>query len=179
MDPLLRRLFLLEIAQQCRLILRAERDLGEALASLDPRDMESTSTAVWLAIQGILVSAANISKILWGSGGKLAAERKELRGLLGVTDSSWLRSTDLQDDFEHFDERLETWFHERGGGEGFPGRSIGEAPDRATQYGIFEPNPRVVTFVGHSTPIPRLVAEVRTILPLAWEAAQYPRDPSA
>ena len=50
-------------------------------------------TRKWLALQGIVVSAANVGKLLWGSRGtqgkpgKFEAERKPLRDSLSVEDS--------------------------------------------------------------------------------------------
>jgi hypothetical protein len=54
----------------------------------------------------------NLSKLLWGSGGKgldrerAEAERAELREPLGVTDRTALKSSTVRNRFEHFDQRL-------------------------------------------------------------------------
>lgn len=69
----------------------------------------------WCAIQNMLNAAANISKALWGQGGKLAAERKELRDSIEVLDDSPLRSVTMRNIFEHFDERLDKWWKESKG----------------------------------------------------------------
>jgi hypothetical protein len=95
-----------ELRMQCVLVLIGADQLDEAMKDDGRREY------VWAALQSILVSSANISKFLWGSGRnkpKLEAERKPLRDLLAVDDSSALNSTDLRNDFEHFDERIEKW----------------------------------------------------------------------
>ena len=45
-------------------------------------------TVVFYATQNLLNAAANVSQALWGQGGSLSAERKELRDSIGITDDS-------------------------------------------------------------------------------------------
>ncbi len=52
----------------------------------------------------MLNARANISKALWGSGGRLASERAELRASIDVSDDSPLRYVGMRNKFEHFDE---------------------------------------------------------------------------
>ena len=84
---------------------------------------------LWLALQGIVVAAANVSKLLWGSGrdtAKTARQRKPLRDALGVTESSPLKDVTLRNQFEHYDEKLEKWSKETAGtGEPYVSRNIG------------------------------------------------------
>ncbi len=115
-----------EIEFQCKFAIMAAERLTEALT---PRDRTSTqmewatnpklvpgyrTTCAWEALQTILVSAANISKLLWGSrSGKesvrrdRAAKRKPLRDRLHVQDGSPIESLRVRNQFEHFDEKLE------------------------------------------------------------------------
>ena len=58
----------------------------------------------------MLNAGANISKAFWGSGGKLAVERKPLRDSIGIDDKSPLRAVTMRNNFEHFDERIDRWW---------------------------------------------------------------------
>ena len=68
---------------------------------------------IWFCLQNILVSVANLSKLLWPTGRNPSefsrAIRSELRSSLRVTEDSPLKSRRFRNDFEHFDERLEEW----------------------------------------------------------------------
>jgi len=67
-------------------------------------------TNIWPSVTALLVAAANMSKLMWGQAGKLAAERKPLRDSIGVEDTSPLRQTSMRNHYEHFDERLDEWW---------------------------------------------------------------------
>src|SRR5262245_31514648 len=65
---------------------------------------------LWYAVQGFLVAAGNISKLLWPSDKPIFPERgPEIRAGLRVEDDSQLKARTLRNHFEHFDERLERW----------------------------------------------------------------------
>ncbi len=65
---------------------------------------------VWCSIQSILVSAANISRILWPSKNRLRGKR--LREMLNVEADNILSNRKFRNHFEHYDERIEEWFAE-------------------------------------------------------------------
>ena len=88
---------------QCQFMLKAN---GEVNAALDRLDTQG----VFYAIQTLLSAAANISKALWGEGGRLAASRKVLRDRINIYDTSALKSVTMRNNFDHFDERLERWW---------------------------------------------------------------------
>ncbi len=69
---------------------------------------------VWCSIQSILVSAANISKILWP--GKNRLRGKRLREMLKVEENNILSNRKFRNHFEHYDERIEEWFNNRPNG---------------------------------------------------------------
>lgn len=161
-------------------------DLVGYVDRLRARDEQRTdpwvdTTETWLAIQGILVSAANISKLLWGSGRKddekviaRRAARQPLRDLLQIDETSPLASKALRNDFEHFDERIEEWL--RGNPGAHLGRNIVHEPEGTKFFGDEEPGQRfghfdpvtgVVSFWLNEVPLRELVAEVTRILPLA------------
>lgn len=91
-----------EVARQCRSALIAAEDLACALRKPD-------HDRVWYALQGLLIAAGNVSKLLWPSRERIPCRGELLRQILGVPDDSPLASRDFRDHFEHFDERLEDW----------------------------------------------------------------------
>ena len=100
MNPLVEMALLSEIVDQAKF---AERAAGLLDDSDEPVD-------TWGAIQAILVSAANVSKILWPVRRQNKARGKHLRDLLGLSDDSLLSDRTIRNHFEHYDERIEEWF---------------------------------------------------------------------
>jgi hypothetical protein len=100
MDKQLLKIFQEQVRLQCMFLLRAARELNQTLKT---KDTES----IFFSLQNFLTAGANISKALWGQGGRLHAERKPLRDSIGVHDSSALRAVNMRNNFEHFDERLD------------------------------------------------------------------------
>lgn len=66
----------------------------------------------WAAIQSILVSTANISKILWPARPQNKVRGEYLRELLGVDEDNLLSDRTFRNHFEHYDERIEKWFED-------------------------------------------------------------------
>lgn len=69
------------------------------------------SVCFWGAIQSILVSSGNVSKILWPSK-KYSLRGKQLREYLQIDDNNILASRVFRNHFEHFDERVEERFND-------------------------------------------------------------------
>jgi hypothetical protein len=135
-------------------------------------------TDTWCALQTILVSAANLSKLFWGSSGKRAAERKPLRDSFGITDRSPLKDPDMRNDFEHFDERIWKHFVDEDNNV-YSGRNIEplgilEIPG-TSHFGLYDPKTGKVTFWDREASIPEIVEEAKRIVPpddlRKWEAA--------
>jgi hypothetical protein len=100
MDKVKLNAFIIQIGLQCSFAL-------EAYARLN---VVATTNAVPLSyayIQSFLTAAANVSKLLWDSG--LQTERIVLRNALGVSDDSPLFGRNIRNDFDHIDDRLDTW----------------------------------------------------------------------
>ena len=121
----------------------------------------------WVALQSILTIAGNASKLLWGSWGNeaTAARRQPLRELVGASDNSPLRSRDVRNAFEHFDDEVETW-HRAGDIDVYASRQIGTDavyPPANSRFGYYNPRTRVVTFLKWSASIPDLLAELERI----------------
>jgi hypothetical protein len=70
---------------------------------------------VWASIQSILISAANISKILWPNK-KFNDRGERLRKMLSISDDNILRDRTFRNHFEHYDERIEKWFEKGANG---------------------------------------------------------------
>jgi hypothetical protein len=151
-----------------------ERLIHEMSVLRDSRPNNVTTARRWLALQSMAVSAANLSKLLWGSQDRRKpnreAERAPLRKLLRVDDSSCLRSTKLRNAFEHFDEALE----ERGRRQPYIGRNIGSFPpgmiagdDPDERFGHFDPSTSVLSFWERSMNIREVIEEAGRILVLA------------
>lgn len=94
--------FITEIIFQAKLILNAHERLKNSVVEFD-------KIAVWSAIQSILISSGNISKILWPIR-KYEERGKKLRKLLKIDSESVLKSRIFRNKFEHYDELLDDFF---------------------------------------------------------------------
>jgi hypothetical protein len=104
-DSQLQQLFVMEIKNQCIFAKIAYNDFRR---SLESNDMDR----IWYSIQGFLVAVANISKMLWSTKVKYPNRGEDLRKSLSVDNNSPLNSRKVRNHFEHFDDRLETWYEE-------------------------------------------------------------------
>lgn len=166
MDGHLLSTFQSELRAQCEFILIGGRQVNAHLEERQP------TQPIWFALQGMLVSAANASKLLWGSRTEEALEaRRELRESVGVTDASPLSSRRLRNDFEHFDERLEEWF-DKSRDHIYIGRLIGD-PDGIIvdgwgvpedKFGHFDPSSTLVSFWERSACLQDIVSEAERII---------------
>lgn len=92
-----------EIAFQIRIALNANQRLKGAVDKGDKIE-------IWGSIQSILVSSANVSKILWPPPkSKYTNNGAALRRVLQINDDDILSNRDFRNTFEHYDERLLTW----------------------------------------------------------------------
>jgi hypothetical protein len=162
MEPLLLQAFQTQLDLQFEFVLRAAVDLNAALVNGDPR-------ATFYAIQNLLNAAANASKVLWGSGGKLAAVRLPLRESIGVTDESPLHIPSMRNNFEHLDERIDVWWAKtktRGNIDlnimprGMIHRAVADPLD---EFRNFDPITTDLTFWGQEFNLRALVEEVNRL----------------
>jgi hypothetical protein len=142
-----------------------------------PRD---SGQRIWMALQTIASSAANLSKLFWGSQGKRENARRPLRESLNVPEDSCLQSTDLRNSFEHFDERIERRFADTEV-RGFIGRNIGPPMFISTdgaplepkwRFGEFDPDTGQLIFWTKSINVFDVAAEARRILKVAEVEAE-------
>jgi hypothetical protein len=140
-------------------------------------------TRFWYGMQNLLVAGANISKALWGQGGKLAKEREPLRASLQVDDSSPLKETSMRNHWEHYDERLDKWIHtsnSRNHLDQNVGRfdlvveQLGWEPDKIDVFRHFDDTTGVLYFWGDEFHLIPLVGEMERLLPIADAEARKP-----
>lgn len=139
------RIFQAEVELQCKLIVTAAHHLNAAIGS-------GNTDEIWKQLQIILIASANLSKMFWGSCGRRESERAPLRDSLQVDDGSPLRDPDLRNDFEHFDERLETWYADSEH-RNYVGRNIGPpnmivGPDPSERFSALRSSQRRRHFLG-------------------------------
>jgi hypothetical protein len=175
METFVLRILQDQVAFQCKAASIAALHVNESLVT---RDIEGT----FIALQSLLVAAANLSKLFWGSRGRKESERTPLRDSLGVANDSSLRDPDLRNDFEHFDERVERWF-KTSEHRNYLGRMIGPTNTvvgmaTGDRFQQFDPQSGVVTFWDNSVQLNAVLAEINRILPLAEIEARKPHwDP--
>ncbi len=164
MDGRLLRAFHYQIKDQCHFVELA----------LEGIEGFKGDDRFWYGIQNVLTSAANISKLLWGQGGKYAKERAPLRASVGVDDSSPLRPTTMRNHYEHMDERLTLWWatSER---HIFADQSIGPPTmfgsiDETDTFRAYDPTTGLLRFWGDTFDLIDLINEIHRLHPLV-EAA--------
>jgi hypothetical protein len=168
MDAILLTLFGNELRTQCEQVEVAREQLGIAM-------QEKDVDAVWAALQNILVTAGNVSKLLWGSraNDEKLASRKPLRDLAGVGDDSPLRPRSVRNAFEHIDERIEDWFREtdkmvyssRCVGVSMAGSMVDDGePVEVQHFGFFDPKTGILKFWNDAVSIPDLLTAMDGIL---------------
>jgi hypothetical protein len=171
MELMLLRIYQRQIQLQCQAVLVGSHDLNSAMTTGD-------MTRVWIAIQNILAAAANISKALWGQGGKFAKEREPLRASLQVDDTSPLRNVVMRNHFEHYDERLDRWWdssksHNHLDMSIMPAGAIQGLAD-IDMFRVFDPATADIVFWGQRFNVNEIVQEAARLLPIASAGADKP-----
>ncbi|WP_407146070.1 hypothetical protein [Bradyrhizobium sp. ORS 86] len=170
MELMLLRVFQTQTLRQCKYVLSSARELDAALKN---RDIDR----VFYALQNLLNAGANISKALWGQGGKLAEQRKPLRDSIGITDASPLKEVTMRNNFEHFDERLDRWWS-KSANHNIADHLVGP-PDiingllENEKFRHYDPTTTNVIFWGQEFNVRRIVEEINRVLPaLELEASK-------
>jgi hypothetical protein len=171
MDTFHLRIFQRQVADQCHFLLFAAQEVNDRLKARH-------TIGVMYAIQNLLNAGANISKMLWGQGGKFSAQRKPLRDSIDISDSSPLRDVTMRNHFEHMDERIDRWWAESKQHNhadmiiGSKNTVSGLAPIDTFRY--FDPVNADVIFWGQDFNIQAIVDEVQKILPKLQEEINKP-----
>lgn len=111
-NPPYRALYALSISFCTTSALRSIEVVSEAITYLDAGESENPledidSHAVLDELQNIIVQGAAVSRYFWPSNGAHEARGRELREMFQVTEQSPLKSRDLRNMIEHFDEKLD------------------------------------------------------------------------
>lgn len=96
------KLFYDELKRQIEFALLAYSDLEDSMKSTK----RESRKRIWYSIQSFLVATGNVSKIFWPNP-KFKERGKELREKLKVADDSILKSRNMRNIFEHYDEKIE------------------------------------------------------------------------
>lgn len=129
------------------------------------------SDSFWFGVDAALGALGNISKIFFAPKDAKAPRKnrcKEMREIFGVTEESLLLSREARNGFEHFDERLDTWFA-KSTRKNLADRNIApkgaisglDASDFARNY---DPESNIVTVFGKSLNFQELVSEVAAMV---------------
>jgi hypothetical protein len=178
---MLLRIFQSQVRDQCMFLLMSAEAANKAMQNLGaagPRIAPDASDLLWFSLQNLLTAAANISKALWGSGGKSAEARRALRESLGVPDDSPLRETILRNHYEHFDERLDKWWQESTN-HNYADRNIGPPTmiggiQSTDNFRTFDPATNIAAFWGDEFNTLALVEAANELYPVAHREASKP-----
>jgi hypothetical protein len=204
-DPILLRQFQTQIWHQCRFALLAYEEFQGRLATYETDHVRQSSlygqlsssmpldefrarsraialelpSRLWAPMQSFLTAVANISKALWGQSGRHATKRAALRASLGVTDPSPLAVTSMRNNFDHFDDRLDTWWTKsvsKNSVDFFVGdvasAIVGVSTDE--MFRSYDPATGDLVFWGDRYNIPTVVAEIERLMDAANREASKP-----
>lgn len=172
MDTFLLRVFQEQARFQCECYMDGHVQLNAALENRGPME-------IFIALQNMLSAGANLSKVLWGSGGKLIEERRPIRESIGASDEMELRQVTLRNHFEHMDERIDRWWKESEHHH-MADMNIGSAQifggfADIDSFRQFDPQSGQLIFWGQSFNITAITAEVTKLLPaLRLETSKPP-----
>lgn len=162
------RLFQHHLLEQADYLLRAMHSVRN-----DPYRLD-----VWRDIQSVVLAAGNMSKLLWGQGGKRTAQRAALRQSIGVVDDSPLRLTRMRNHFEHVDERLDLWWQDSLRHNHLD-RLIGpnsaaEGLEDVERFRSYDPESGSLWFWGDELNLTEIEAEVERVYPRLKAEAEKP-----
>lgn len=109
MERFLERIYLVQVLEDCRMCLASVSAFNAALN--DPRNDEPFTHAM-----SFIHKAAAVSRIFWPpksfskeSSARAKSRGENLKKALQINDTHPIKSRDLRDHLEHFDERLDDW----------------------------------------------------------------------
>lgn len=196
MDNFLQSVYVGEVKKQAIFSIHAILALNQALRALnDPRNTgeqrKQLHAEVFRQTHSFLTHASNVSRLFWPP--KLNRKRGEsnedykqrvqftrergtkLRALFAITEQSPLKSRDLRDHLEHYDERLDHWSNTSQHRNicsdtiGPPNAIVGLAPTDMMRW--FDPTTNSFLFRGESYALQPLATEI-SILPEKADALE-------
>lgn len=155
------KVFISELSRQCEFASYSFNAIRDCLAT-------HNRNGVWYHVQSFLIATANISKLLWNSKESIKGRTRALRDALGVPEDSLLKSRNMRNNFEHFDERLETWALKHG--RVFVSNNIGpiglfDIPgvSRDSYLRNLDPATLQLTFQGQTYDLPSIMVSLNTL----------------
>ena len=129
MDEFARKTYIREVGLQCRLATNAIASVDHLVQILDTGGKDVPTSQLYLEVfrglHSFLTHVSNVSRLLWpptpkrrsGESKESHDSRKQLsvdrgrllREALKIPDDHVLRTRELRDHLEHFDERLDEW----------------------------------------------------------------------
>jgi hypothetical protein len=157
----LENLFVFELTRQCQFTVLAWEDMQRHMQNAE-------GDRFWYSVQNFLIATGNISKVLWPSDKSSQGRGAQLRQLFQVPATSPLEPRNFRNHFEHFDERLETWFSSVGSSQ-FVDSNIAPAGSivgpRPTAYlRNYDPTAQILSFRGdtyHFLTVVQAVTQLR------------------
>jgi hypothetical protein len=174
LDPRLLEAFQRVVHGQCRSLLLAAQDIDRLTdqvrtSNVDRARQKDSGDRLWFAIHGVVVTAANIAKALWGEHGTRAKERQPLRNSIRVDDDSPLKQILVRSHFhfEHYDQRLDEWWL-KSADHDIVFRNVGPLSslpgfDSTDYFEQFDPSTGRILFAGESFDYPAICREVQRI----------------
>lgn len=119
MDDLNYSMFHGYLGRECVFVLKARDELERILemrraGQITDENRKLVLNDFWYAVDALLTATANISKTLWGTTGcdedrtrRVIERGQKLRLRLKFNESSALKSRDIRNYFEHFDEAID------------------------------------------------------------------------
>lgn len=175
MDKMLLQIFQREIYTQSNYALMSINNIYDILNNLYE---QNASGQLWYFVQNFLVATANISKLLWGINASVSCVRKPLRDSLNISDDSPLRSRIIRNCFEHFDERVDSWWKssER---KNFFDSNISSTnmivgSNQEDIFRNFDTDSMTITFKGDTFEISPVIDELVKLNKVAYDLSQNP-----
>lgn len=111
---------MVELREECRMLLISYKELRELIAIVPSRDMAERrilSSRIWSRLQSVMSSASVISKLLWptpmpredGEDKRAILRARRLRKTLNIREMNSILPRNVRNAFEHIDERLIEW----------------------------------------------------------------------
>lgn len=115
MDDETLQFYVIELQHQCEYAAIAAEDINRAFEPRPGPGTDPRITRSFAAAQTLVSAAGLVSKLLWPILPKDGNPAREARGLalreaVGVPDDSILKTKNVRNSFEHFDERIDAYF---------------------------------------------------------------------
>ncbi|MFA4743669.1 hypothetical protein, partial [Vibrio vulnificus] len=136
----------------------------------DEKAHELAPEELFQELQNIVQQAASISKYFWsirkGTKGVHKKRSRKLRQSLRISEDSALKSRELRDHLEHFDEKLDCYLTQNHVGQFIPLDIAAEPPKSDVPLHIFRGfyiNPRIFVLLGNRYELTPIVAELEFV----------------